>query len=258
MEQEIQNSPENTSQNTTKLANNAGQIAGAIIVAGFMIAGAILLKGNSAPTLNSDGVKIADEAKMTKAVPIFSTCLDSGRYAEAVANSTNSGRLAGVSGTPKGFILRDGKVVDTIDGALPFSTVKTKIDSALAGKSKEITSIKFEPVSASDFTLGLSVAPVAVVVYADFQCPFCDRFFKDSEKNIRDTYVKDNTVQLVYRDFAFLGPESSKAAEAARCAAEQGQFWEYHDYLYNHQNGENRGAFANANLKSFAKELKLK
>lgn len=257
MEQEIQNNPETTSPNTPAPANNAGQIAGAIIVAGLMIAGAILLRGNTTPTTEGE-VKIANEAKMNKAVPIFSACLDSGRYAEAVADATNAGRLAGVSGTPKGFILRDGKVVDTIDGALPFSTVKTKIESALAGKSKEITSIKFAPVSASDFTLGLSVAPVTVVVYADFQCPFCDRFFKDSEKNIRDTYVKDNTVQLVYRDFAFLGPESSKAAEAARCAGEQGQFWEYHDYLYNHQNGENRGAFANANLKSFAKELKLK
>ncbi|MDO8659873.1 MAG: thioredoxin domain-containing protein, partial [Candidatus Parcubacteria bacterium] len=61
----------------------------------------------------------------------------------------------------------------------------------------------------------------------------------------------------VYRDYAFLGPESVKSAEAARCAGDQEKFWEYHDYLYSHQNGENKGAFADANLKSFAKKIGL-
>ena len=46
-------------------------------------------------------------------------------------NSRNEGVKAGVNGTPKGFILRDGKIVETIDGAESFSTVKQKIDSAL-------------------------------------------------------------------------------------------------------------------------------
>jgi protein-disulfide isomerase len=258
MEQETQNNLENTSPATQKPVNNTGQIAGAIIVAGFMIAGAILLRGNTPSTLNADGVKLADEKKMTKAVPVFSACLDSGKYAQAVADTTNGGRKAGVSGTPKGFILKDGKVVSTIDGALPFSTVKVSLDNAIAGKSKVMGNINLEPITSADFVLGNPEAKVAVVVYEDFQCPFCDRFVQDSEKNIRDNYLKDGTVQLVYRDFAFLGPESTKASEAARCAGEQGKFWEYHDYLYSHQNGENRGAFANANLKAFAKELKLK
>lgn len=258
MEQEVQNNQENTGSNSPQpTANNTSQIAGAIIVAGFLIAGAILLRGNATPT-NPNDIKLANEAKMTKAVPVFSACLDSGKYAQAVTDSTNGGRKAGVSGTPKGFILKDGQVVDTIDGALPFSTVKAQLDIALNGSPKTMSAIKLDPITSNDFVLGNPEAKVALVVYEDFQCPFCDRFVQDSEKNIRDTYLKDGTVKLVYRDFAFLGPESSKASEAARCAAEQGKFWEYHDYLYSHQNGENRGAFANANLKAFAKELKLK
>jgi protein-disulfide isomerase len=57
-------------------------------------------------------------------------------------------------------------------------------------------------------------------------------------------YVKTGKMLFVYRDFPFLGTESFKSAEAARCAGDQGKFWEYHDYLYSHQNGENEGAFS--------------
>ena len=60
-----------------------------------------------------------------------------------------------------------------------------------------------------------------------------------------------------YFNFAFLGEESQWAAEAAECAGDQDAYWEYHDYLFSHQNGENQGAFSKDNLKKFAVELKL-
>jgi protein-disulfide isomerase len=56
---------------------------------------------------------------------------------------------------------------------------------------------------------------------------------------------------------AFLGPESQWAAEASECAGDQGAFWEYHDYLYENQGGENQGAFSKDNLKAFAADLSL-
>lgn len=113
------------------------------------------------------------------------------------------------------------------------------------------------PVTAEDKWLGSPAAKVTLVMYEDYQCPFCGKFFKESEEPIRNSYVFNEQVKIVYRDFAFLGPESQKAAEATRCANDQERFWEYHDYLFNHQNGENEGAFADPNLKSFAKELGL-
>ena len=58
-------------------------------------------------------------------------------------------------------------------------------------------------------------------------------------------------------NFAFLGQESKDAAMGSKCAQDQGKFWEYHDYLYENQQGENRGAFSPENLKNFATELKL-
>lgn len=103
--------------------------------------------------------------------------------------------------------------------------------------------------------LGNPQAPVTMVEFADFQCPFCGRFFQTVETPIVDQYVKTGKVKFVYRDFAFLGAESEDAAVAARCAGEQGKFWEYHDYLFSHQQGENEGAFAKPNLKKFARAI---
>jgi protein-disulfide isomerase len=64
-------------------------------------------------------------------------------------------------------------------------------------------------------------------------------------------------VRIGYWHFAFLGNESQWAGEASECAAEQDAFWEYHDFLFDNQAGENRGAFNKENLKHFAEELGL-
>lgn len=108
-----------------------------------------------------------------------------------------------------------------------------------------------------DFVLGNPAAKVVLVEYGDFQCPFCGRFFKTTEQQLKETYIKDGKAALVWRDFAFLGEESFRTAEAARCAGEQGKFWQYHDYLFNNQRGENEGAFADQILKRFAREVGL-
>ncbi len=112
-------------------------------------------------------------------------------------------------------------------------------------------------VSSSDFVLGDQNAPVTIIEYSDFQCPFCGKFFKETESVLREKYIKTGKVKFIYRSFAFLGQESLWAANAARCAGEQGKFWQYHDYLYSNQSGENQGAFSKDNLKSFATALGL-
>lgn len=105
--------------------------------------------------------------------------------------------------------------------------------------------------------LGEKNAKVEVVEFGDFQCPFCGRFFQQTELLIRDQYVKTGQVKFAWRDFAFLGPESFWAAESARCANDQGKFWQYHDLLFNRQKGENEGTFSKDNLKKLAGELGL-
>jgi protein-disulfide isomerase len=130
-----------------------------------------------------------------------------------------------------------------------------------------VTTATLAPVTTADRTLGNSNAKVTLVMYEDFQCPWCGKFVTESETTIRNTYVKNGQVELVFRDFPFLGQfvqpyvaandESINSADAARCAGDQGQFWQYHDYLFAHQNGEDKGAFSITNLESFAKTLGL-
>lgn len=180
--------------------DNQKTIAGAIIIAGVLVAGAVLLKGSSAP---------------------------------AVKNEVNN------NGIP-------------------------------------VTTTTLARVGAEDRILGNQNAKVALIMYEDFQCPFCGAIngsessvaliqsLKQRDPNwtpfvpgVMNDYVKKGNAQLIYRDWAFLGPESIRASEAARCAGDQDKFWEYHDYLYNHQNGENQGSFSDPKLKSFAKGLSL-
>jgi predicted DsbA family dithiol-disulfide isomerase len=98
-------------------------------------------------------------------------------------------------------------------------------------------------------------APVKILEFADFQCPFCAVFARDTEPALAAEFIEAGTVSLSFRNYAFLGPESIRAAEAAECAADQGYFWDYHDLLFLRQGRENSGAFGDDRLHDFAREL---
>ena len=101
--------------------------------------------------------------------------------------------------------------------------------------------------------LGDANAPVTIVEFADFQCPFCGRHHQTVEPSLIKEYVDTGKVSLVYKHLPFLGQESAFVAVAAECAADQGKFWQYHDYLFEHQQGENQGAFTKEKLIGFGK-----
>jgi len=105
-------------------------------------------------------------------------------------------------------------------------------------------------------TLGNPKAKVTLVEFADFQCPFCKKFFTETEPDIVTKYVNTGKVKLVFENFPFLGAESQAAAEAANCAGEQNNFWPYHDYLYSQQGAENSGVFSDKNLEKFFSTFK--
>lgn len=115
--------------------------------------------------------------------------------------------------------------------------------------------------------LGPADAPVTIEVWSDFQCPACGFFALKVEPDLIDEYVATGDVHLVYRDLAFLDTpagsqpkrdgESHQAAAAARCAGNEGKFWEYHDYLFENQNGENDGAFRREVLNQIAATIGL-
>ena len=106
-------------------------------------------------------------------------------------------------------------------------------------------------------TLGDPTAPVTLQAWEDFQCPYCKQANQDALSQVIRDFVQSGQVKIVYRHFAFLGDESSLAAQASEAAAEQGMFWEYHDALFAAQAGENRGAFSSSRLKQMASNVGL-
>ena len=103
----------------------------------------------------------------------------------------------------------------------------------------------------TDPAVGSASAPVTIVEFSDFQCPFCLRV-EPTLKQVRQTY--GDKVRIVWKDFPLtqIHPQAFKSGEAAHCAGEQGKFWEYHDRLF-----ANQEALQPDNLKKYAADLSL-
>ena len=98
-------------------------------------------------------------------------------------------------------------------------------------------------------------APIRIIAWEDFQCPFCGRFSTETEPLLREEFVDTGIASFEFRHLAFLGIESVRAAEASECANEQGFFWEYHDILFLRQGDENAGVYSDGNMKRFASQM---
>ena len=110
------------------------------------------------------------------------------------------------------------------------------------------------PASADDDAfLGEEDAPVTIVEFTDYQCPFCGRHFTQTFGQIKSTYIDTGKVKYVTRDYPLsFHPFAQKASEATECAEDQDAFWEMHDKLF-----ANQTALDVASLKSYAGGLGL-
>ena len=129
-----------------------------------------------------------------------------------------------------------------LDNAI--SKLESKIESVQQAPS-QAPSQPLQPVKISlddDPIRGDPNAPITIVEFSDFQCPFCARFHTQTLPAILEEYIDAGKVNLVYRDFPLesIHPNALPAAVAAECANEQGKYWEYHDMLFETQNGWSR------------------
>lgn len=161
----------------------------------------------------------------------FDSCLDSGSKASEVDKDQKDGEDAGVQGTPSFFI--NGRPLAI--GAAPFAQFKKVIDEEL---NDTAGSVERKTVSVGNLPVeGNTNAPVTFIEFADYQCPFCGRFYTDAEAQIKKEYIDTGKVKLYYRDYPLIQihPGAQKAAEAARCAGDQGKYWQYHDLIFQNQ-----------------------
>ncbi|MFQ6134450.1 MAG: DsbA family protein [Nitrososphaerales archaeon] len=112
-----------------------------------------------------------------------------------------------------------------------------------------------------DPTLGDVNAPVVLIEFIDFQCPFCRRFYTETFADLEDEYVKTGKVLFVVRDFPIesIHPSAQKSSEAVECADDQGMWREMHDKIFDEQNRLGLGTiqFSVEDLKEWAAEIGL-
>ena len=90
---------------------------------------------------------------------------------------------------------------------------------------------------ADDPVMGDSDAPITIIEFSDFQCPFCSRFYQNTLPQIEKNYIDTGKAKLVYMDLPLdnLHKNARLSHVAAECANEQGEFWQYHDMLFDTQ-----------------------
>lgn len=104
-------------------------------------------------------------------------------------------------------------------------------------------------------SLGKAQAPVTIVNYSDFMCPYCTILANQIEPKLIHDYVDTGKVRYITREMAFLTPASQDAAEAAACAEDQGKFWPYHNLLYAARASASDGIYTASRLKDNAVQL---
>jgi protein-disulfide isomerase len=201
----------------------------------------------------------------------FKAALDSGKFRAKVEADASAGSAAGANGTPTFFI--NGR---EMVGAQPFDSFKRAIDEELARADKLLASgvkadvlydkliedgLKSAPPpppaeQVADIQLGSAPvrgpanAPITLVAFSDFECPFCSRVVP-TLKQLEEEYKGKIRVAFKHQPLGFHA-NAKPAAMASMAANEQGKFWEYHDKLF-----ANQKALDRASLEKYAQELGL-
>ncbi len=160
----------------------------------------------------------------------FNTCLESAKYQGQIDSDYSTAAAIGLTGTPA-FII-NGQL---ISGAYPYENFKQAFEKELINSSNR--SLALTLINAQDQTLGSANAPIVMIEFSDYQCPYCAKFENETMGKIREEYVGTGKIFFVYKNLPLrqIHPLSDTASNAALCAAEQGKFWEYHAVLYGKQ-----------------------
>jgi len=146
----------------------------------------------------------------------------------------------------------------------------TSAELAAANKDTEVSGETVEPTIVNvdeddDPVMGEENAPILMVEFSDFQCPYCRKFYNETLPSIKENYIDTGLVKFAYRDLPLVGlghSDATPAANAAECAREQegdDMYFAFHDKIFNGENALGNGTvkIPSESLYSYAEELGL-
>lgn len=117
------------------------------------------------------------------------------------------------------------------------------------------------PIIPGATAVGNENAPINIVEFGDYQCPFCARFNQETKADLISKYVDSGIVRFGFKDLVINDLPKDKlstlAAEASYCAADQDKYWQYHDEVYRNSRGENTGWITEDSLIDFARNVNI-
>ncbi len=171
-------------------------------------------------TADADAVftSLADELSLDTTA--FADCITSGKFDTVLQSNVSEAQTLAIGGYPH-FIIEGQQLNSTEPNALALAL----------GLPMDV------PVDNGAFALGDPDAPITILEYTDYQCPFCTQHFKETLPALKENFIDTGKVYYVIKDFPLtsIHPQAVKAAEAARCAAEQDAYMEIHDALFSRQ-----------------------
>ncbi len=176
----------------------------------------------------------------------FVKCVENEEFADEIATDIKEGSASGITGTP-GFIIgnlnKNGNIKGTVvAGAYPYEVFDAMIKKYL-GKDYDkslLEEYEFEEGETKiddDPYLGSRKAPVAIVEWSDYECPFCKRHALDTGKQLEENYIKKDQLLWVFKDYPldFHNPVATKEAMIASCALKLGgnkEYFQMHDFIF--------------------------
>jgi protein-disulfide isomerase len=120
----------------------------------------------------------------------------------------------------------------TNDSSNTIQTSNESMSSPVVSTDNRVNELKSNENSKPVLLIGNPEAPVTMIEYADFKCPSCNKFFRETGAEIKKNYVDTGKVKIEFRTYPFVAPDSGVASRGAYCAQEQGIFEAYHDKVF--------------------------
>lgn len=250
----------------------------AVIIAGVIIGLSVIatnsgLLGNlgiETKTAGDTGYKFQAHLNLAKELGIkdkdFKSCMEAFDKSE-IEKDMQDGQVAGVGGTPSfliGKTTEDGNIKGVLlVGAQPIDQFQSVIDGLIEGDDQKVLTTQIDPTTGEtpatlsevlvdvsvddDPVVGDSNAPITIIEFSDYECPFCKRAFVQTYPTLKSNYIDSGKAKFVFRDYPlpFHDPVATELAVAANCvrqiSGDDSKYFEYHDMIFNTTKGNGDG-----------------